>query len=484
LSGFDELKDYADYALRVAESEGAEFCEVRCQDDQVEGIIIKNGALEGIKAGRRRGVGIRVLYRGGLGFSSTNVITRESLKTAVVRALKLAMIAGAHRKRNIVFSREEAPVDSDVIRPKLSMESMPVDERISFLSEVDKMILSKEAELKGKVPWRVFRLEGSITEKFIINTNGAELYSYVPRTYLEAILTTFEGPKGYEQVIIELGESRGFEVLKEWRIMERMEREVETLVKILREAESPPKGKLDVVLGPQVVGIAVHESVGHPYEADRILGREAAQAGESFVTMEMLGTRIGSGCANVVDDPTIPHSFGYYKYDDEGVRARKRYLIKEGMINEFLHNRETAYIFGVSSNAAARAVSYDREPIIRMANTYVEPGDYSFEELLEDVKLGVYIKTFGEWNIDDRRFNQRYVGKEAYLIEKGELTKLVSAPILEITTPKLWSSVDAVGKEELLEFCAALCGKGDPEQLCPVWMGGPPIRLRKVVLGG
>ncbi|RLF78940.1 TldD/PmbA family protein, partial [Thermococci archaeon] len=167
-------------------------------------------------------------------------------------------------------------------------------------------------------------------------------------------------------------------------------------------------------------------------------------------------------------------------YDDEGVKARPRYLIREGIINEFLMNREYAAYLGMKSNASARSTNYNREPIVRMANTYLAPGDYSFEELIEDVKLGVYMVSFNEWNIDDRRYQQRYIGREAYLIENGEIKHPVRRPILEITTKGLWSSVDAVGKE--VEFYPGTCGKGEPGQGVPVWMGGAHARLREVVL--
>ena len=134
----------------------------------------------------------------------------------------------------------------------------------------------------------------------------------------------------------------------------------------------------------------------------------------------------------------------------------------------------------MNSNGSARASSYNREPIIRMANTYFVPGDYSLEELIEDVHKGVYIKSYMEWNIDDRRWSQRYVGLEAYLIENGELKGLVKNPALEITTGGLYSSIDAVGKD--LKFYPGTCGKGDPGQGVPVWFGGPSIRLRNVRL--
>jgi TldD protein len=195
----------------------------------------------------------------------------------------------------------------------------------------------------------------------------------------------------------------------------------------------------------------------------------------------MMGYQVGSEVVNVADDPTIPNSNGFYLYDEEGVKTGTRVLIKEGVISDFLHNRETGAEFGVGSNGAARAVAYDREPMIRMANTFMLPGSYTHEELLEDIKEGVFIKTFMEWNIDDRRYNQRYVGLEAYTIENGEVTTPARNPVLEITTPGLYRSVDAVGKE--VEFQAATCGKGEPSQGAPVWHGGPSIRLRKIRLG-
>jgi len=220
----------------------------------------------------------------------------------------------------------------------------------------------------------------------------------------------------------------------------------------------------------------VHESAGHSYEADRILGREAAQAGESFITREMLGTRIGSNNVTVIDDPTIETSAGFYLYDDEGVKARKRILIKDGIINEFLHNRETAKALSIKSNAAARAVSFGREPIVRMANTYMQKGDWSRDEIIEDTKKGIYVKNFMEWNIDDIRFNQKYVGAEAYFIKNGELAEPVVNPVIEVTTPTFYKSVDACAKD--LEFYAGPCGKGEPMQAVPVFMGGPTTRLK------
>src|SRR3989344_2176554 len=110
-------------------------------------------------------------------------------------------------------------------------------------------------------------------------------------------------------------------------------------------------------------------------------------------------------------------SYCYYLYDDEGVKARKKYLQKKGVITEFLQNRQTAHEFNLKSNGSARASAFDREPLIRMSNTLVEPGSFSETEIFEGIKKGIYLKSFMEWNIDDKRWQQKYVGNEAYLIE-------------------------------------------------------------------
>ena len=183
---------------------------------------------------------------------------------------------------------------------------------------------------------------------------------------------------------------------------------------------------------------------------------------------------------NIVDDPTIPGSYGFYLYDNEGVKARRKNLVVNGKINEFLHNRETAAKMGLPSNGSSRATDYDKESIVRMSNTFILPGRMSEDELIGGVKKGIYMKSFTEWNIDDKRIHQKYVGAESYLIENGKITKPVLSPALEISSFELWKKIDAVAKN--FELHAGSCGKGEPMQAVPVFFGGPSIRIRGVRL--
>src|SRR5207247_9657053 len=151
------------------------------------------------------------------------------------------------------------------------------------------------------------------------------------------------------------GRSGGWEGIGEWDLRKRVIDAARSMQRTLAEGKKSPEGKMDLVAGPQVAGIASHESCGHPTEADRVLGREASQAGKSFIPPDGAGMRVGSEVVNVVDDPTVEHSIAYYATDDEGVKARRRYLYKEGRVAEFLHNRETAAALGTRRNGATRA---------------------------------------------------------------------------------------------------------------------------------
>lgn len=476
------MEDIADFIIDSAGKMGAEYAEARVQIDLRESLLFKNGIIEAYAVEEFRGIGIRVLVNGSLGFSSTNSLRKEEAKRALRHAFKIARVASRLVKRKTSMGKGDLGNDKVIIKPRVNFNNVDPEARVSLLKEIDGETLGSASRLDVKVPARVMTLDTWVTEKLIRTSDGANVYSVTPRVAFFAFITLLHPQKGVIQRHIEMGESGGWEAAERWNLPKIAHEEVSALSKVLLEATKPPVGEMDVILGPELVGIACHEACGHPSEADRILGREAAQAGETFLKPESIGLRVGSKHVNIADDPTLKGSFGFYLYDDEGVRSRRRILIKEGVINEFLHNRETASVFGVESNGSSRAVAYNREPIIRMANTFFLPGDYSTEELFEDVKEGIYMKSFMEWNIDDRRFNQRYVGLEAYMIEGGEIKKPIMKPVLEITTIGLWSAVDAVGKD--LSFQAAYCGKGDPMQAMPVWTGGPHVRLRKVRVGG
>ncbi|MCS7125312.1 MAG: TldD/PmbA family protein [Aigarchaeota archaeon] len=473
----DLLKDAVDFALSL----GANYAEARYQKDVLESIVMKNGVPEVSVTSTDKGIAIRVLVGNSLGFSSTSRLNKASIRKIVKDSISMARAASKIVLQGVSMSDAKVCRGIVKIKPRIKWDSVDLEDKIEYLRDVDRNIVEVSEKMGVKLPSRLLTLEKWDLEKHVLNSDGADVIHIVPRTIFSFLLTLYHPQHGVLQRHIELGESRGWEAVEKWNLVESLKEETENLGNVLIKGVEPPNEEVDVVVGSEVVGLICHESAGHPGEADRVLGREAAQAGETYIKPSMIGTKIGSDLVTVVDDPRIPGSFGYYLYDEEGVEARERVLIEKGLIKELLHNRETAKIFNVESNGSSRASRYDREPIVRMANTYMRPGDYSFQELLEDIKIGVYIKTNQEWNIDDKRWNQRYVGVEAYKIVNGEICEPVRNPVLEITTKEFYSSIDSVGKK--ISFRAGYCGKGDPMQAIPVWFGGPDVRLRKVRIG-
>jgi len=469
-------EDIVDYTLEYAKSKKVEYAEVRAQSQIQERLILRSGILEAYLSAVDSGFCVRVIANGGIGFASTNKWTKEEAKEIVDLAFRYAK--AANRKDKIRFAEEKGVETKWAVNQKEKIENVSPEEKISKFVEIGKSLASCGVNIAATVT----SCSTDLTSKYYVNSEGSRISSFVPKIDVFVFITVAEQGKT-EQAYEQFGYSGGWEAFHEWNATKKIIHNAKILKDVITKGKAVKPGIMDLICGPEVTGIAAHESCGHPMEADRILGREMSQAGRSFIFKGgpyWIGTRIGSDVVTVVDDPTIEHSYGYYAYDDEGVKARRRYLYKNGLINEFLHNRETAAKLGTKSNASSRSINYDREAIVRMANTFVLPGEMSEEELIEDVKNGVYMKSFTEWNIDDKRFNQRYVGREAYLIENGELKHPVARPVIETTTQRFWTAVDAASKN--VKFDSATCGKGDPAQGVPCYTGGPCIRLRGVYI--
>ena len=466
--------DLVDFAVDYAQQKGAAYAEARHEKQASETLVLKNGVVDSLIYGDDAGIGVRVLAGGSLGFAATNAMTKSDVRGVVDLALRGAK--ATKRKDPIVFAHEPAVVTNWSVPEAKKLQDVPVEQKIEELRHIDRELV----DLKYKMPARYMLSTNARISKYFANSEGSRIHSYSPRVRMYFYLTLMKG-SDVEQCYRNYGWSGGWEALREWKTLDHVLEEARTCQNALEHGVKSPEGRMDLVVGPPVAGIMAHESCGHPTEADRVLGREAAQAGKSFITPDAMGDKVGSPVVTVVDDPTVEHAIAYYLYDDEGVRSRRRYLYKAGKINEFLQNRETAAALRTRSNGASRATNYDREPIPRMANTFVEPGDWNADEMISEIKHGVYMKTYMEWNIDDKRFNGKYVGREAYMIEDGEVGGPVRKTVVELTTPMVWGSVDACGKDlDLRE--AGFCGKSDPGQALDACLGGPTMRLRNVYL--
>jgi TldD protein len=467
-------EDVAEATLGAIESKATVLlAEVRLEERNMRELAVKSSQVSSLNSLEDSGMNVRVVLPTGIGFASSNRVSRVEGTRLAKQALRLAK--GGKRKTPVAMSEEQPVRTNWVASQKRSLIDITTEDKLAFLRDLDSRVVKTGVKVQG----RYYELMDYEIGGYFANSEGSRIRSFIPRVVMGA--SNMVSSKGELAMSIrEFGACGGWEKVEEWNLEQILPAEMRMLKNQIDHGRMLKPGVYDLVCGSEVAGIAAHESCGHPMEADRILGREMSQAGKSFVSQDMIGKKIGSKYATVIDDPTVPGSYGYYLYDQEGVKARPRHLYKEGMINEFLQNRETASRMNLKSNGSSRSEYYLREPIARMANTYVAPGDFQEDELIGSVKDGVLMRSFTEWNIDDKRYNQKYVSREAYFVKDGELAGPAKKCTLEITTPGFWGAIDAVSKK--VEFDAAECGKGDPMQGMAVCTGGPMLRLRSVTL--
>jgi TldD protein len=462
-------KDLADFSIEYLQKKGAEYAEARLETNETSRFILNDGNPEISSFDDYSGIGVRFSVNKNIGFVSINNLEKNKIRNLLDKSFRLTE-RSARIADKIDFAEAKAYTSKCKIHQKINIEDLGPDKKLKILNDLNKDLSSEHKYLS---------LSDKLTKKYYVNTEGSKIYSEIPRVNFFYFLTINEAGKTIQRYL-QYGATGGYELINKWELEKNIESEIKALKDNLKNGVKAPMGEIDVILAPEVTGIAVHESGGHPYEADRILGREAAQAGESFIKEKMIGHKIANEQVTIVDDPTLDGSYGFFDYDDEGVKGRRKYMVKDGKIVEFMHDRSSAAAMNLESNGSARATRFSFEPLVRMSNTFLLPGKYSEDEMIKDVKKGIYFKNFMEWNIDDKRYQQKYVGNEAYLIENGEITKPVRNPALEITTPVLWSSIDAVGNNSAM--FSGTCGKGEPMQGIPVWMGGPSVRLRNVII--
>jgi TldD protein len=235
------------------------------------------------------------------------------------------------------------------------------------------------------------------------------------------------------------------------------------------------------------MALQVHESVGHAVELDRVLGLEASYAGTSFVSVADVGSlRYGSELMNVTADATTAGGLGTFGWDDEGVEARSEAIVRHGVLYGFLSSRETAAEVGLDrSGGCMRADGFARQPIVRMTNVNLEPGDGgTLGDLIASTERGLYLETNRSWSIDNRRLHFQFATEVGWEIRDGERRRMVRNPSYAGVTPEFWGKLDAVGSPSAWRLWGLLnCGKGEPGQIMRVSHGAAPARFRDVQVG-
>ncbi|RLG92841.1 MAG: TldD/PmbA family protein [Candidatus Hecatellales archaeon] len=451
-------------AVKLGEKLGVEFVELRCEESLRTSITTKDGGVEVVREGFEKGVNVRVLARGAWGVVSTSKTDRQSVFRAVEDAYRLALALSQKVKEKVKLAEVKQVKDKVTLKPKKDPRNIPIEQKIGDILGVDKTVFSLNPQTKScTIDYLdVFQKE------FYVNSEGANVEQNKIYVWFRVYATATEADV-FASAGEEFGSTSGYDVFDE-NPPEKVGVEIARRLGEQLKAKTPKGGVFPAVLGSNVVGVFVHEAFGHLAEADLTLS--------GSVVLDKLGKKIASDVVTIFDDGTVEGAFGSFMYDDEGVKTQKTLLVKDGFIVGLMHNRETAKKFNSQPTGNARAENFRYTPIIRMRNTYLEPRDHRFEELLEPIKFGYYLKTFrgGQANLD----GTFHVGvQEAYEIVKGEVGEPVRNMSISGNTLETLMKVEAVGKD--FRLWPGRCGKG---QLAFVCDGGPSIRVGEVRVGG
>ena len=456
----DVLTKPIDRALKF----GVEYAEARAETLFKTMLTMKEGRVEAAKQGVEKGVALRVLVNGAWGFASVGSVDGEILTTAVLDACKMAKAASLRLKNPIKLAKTPIVEDQVKIKPKKNPAEINMEDKIKTSSAINKSTLSFDKRVKS-CTIDYLDLTGSSA---FMNSEGTHIEQ--DKLYVWARITASATQKGiFAFSREEIGSTAGYELFDREPPEELGKKLAERATGQL-EAKTPKGGSFPVVLGPNVVGVFVHEAFGHLAEADLALS--------GGVLANNLNKKIASDLVTFYDDGTIDGAFGSFQYDDEGVRTKKTALIKDGVVVGLMHNLETAQKFNAEPSGNARAEDFRVEPIIRMRNTYMAPRDQSLEELIEGIQFGYFFKSFrgGQANVD----GTFQVGiQEGNEIVKGEIGEPVRNASISGNTLETLFKVDAVGKD--FELGAGRCGKGQTAFVCD---GGPHIRVKEVMVGG
>jgi TldD protein len=448
-----------------------------------EHVAIRNGEVEAIGVEESDGVGVRVRVGGAWGFASTSDPGPAGAEDALRRALAVAAAQPAVPRRALApvapaRGHWQGPCDEDPF-------AVPVERKVELLLAADAAM---------RVDPRIARTEARClalrTTKAFASTEGAACTQTLTECGGGILATGLEGDE--LQVRSWPGEheggvaAAGWEHLEALRLVDEAPRVAEEAVALL-SAPDCPAGVHTVVLHGEQLALQLHESIGHALELDRILGDELSYAGGSWVRASDLGTlRYGSERVNVTADATLPGGLGSFGWDDEGVPGQELALVRAGVLLSALSSRESAAAVGLaSSGGCARADGHARQPIVRMTNVSLDPGDAgTLADLIADTDSGLYLEANRSWSIDDRRLHFQFATEVAREIRGGELGRLYRNPSYAGVTPRFWGSLDAVcGPEEWRLWGLLNCGKGEPGQVMHVSHGTAPARFREVQVG-
>ncbi|MDD2436065.1 MAG: TldD/PmbA family protein [Massilibacteroides sp.] len=451
--------------LAAALEKGGDYADLFFEHTYRNNIGLQDGAVNRASSNIDFGMGVRVLSGDQTGYAYVETITLDEMLKAARTAARIA----DGIKANVVADLTETPVKHNFYSVQTDWDEIAVKEKMPYLQKLNDTIFA----LDKRVNKVMASLGDSISHIFFCNSEGQMYYDYRPMVTLGAVCIMEEKGK-VENSYAARSFRMGAEFLTDGVIDEVANEAVEKTL-ILFQAIKPKGGEMPVVMGAGGSGILLHEAIGHAFEAD--FNRK-----NTSIFADQLNKKVCNEHINVVDDGTIPFNRGSVNIDDEGIEGQKTYIVKEGILTSYLHDRLSAKHYGIPSTGNGRRESFRMMPIPRMRATYMEAGNVSEEEIISSVKKGIYASNFTNGQVQIGAGDFTFFVKDGYLIENGKLTQPIKDINIIGNGPKALADITLVGNNYKMDNGTWTCGKDG--QSCPVTCGMPSALVSKLTVGG
>jgi len=469
--------ELAELALAHIRSAGADYGDIRILHSSSQTITGEDCRIASIRDVEDTGFGVRVLYHGAWGFAASSVLSLEEVPHVADLAVEIAKGSASLAVEKVRLAEEPVHHDRVLTSVHLNPFTVPLEKKADLLLETMEALHRQRGIVRSSASLWVHR-----DRKRFVSTEGSAIEFDLLASSGDFSATAVHDGRFATRSFNTPHLRKGYELIEETDMLREAPRVATEAVEKVNAPVVDP-GRYDLVLDPEHLSLTMHESCGHPSELDRALGYEANYAGTSFLTPEKQGTfRYGSPHVTLVADNTEPETLAATGYDDDGVACQKWDVVRDGIFVGYCTNREVALKIGESrSRGSNRADSWASVPIVRIANIGLEPGSATREQLIADVKRGIYIEGHGSYSIDQRRYNFQFGGDAFWLIENGKRTHMLRNVIYHGITPEFWNSCDGVAdRSSRRRYGFITCGKGQPGQSGWMTHAASPARFRSV----
>lgn len=451
--------------MATAMEKGGDYVDLYFEHTFNNSVTLMDGKVNNCGSNIDFGMGVRVLAGDQSGYAYVEGVTLEEMLRAARTAARIATSGKAGKP--VGLTEKAIAQNRYTVTPP--WEDVSVKAKIPYLERLNEKIFSLDKRVR-KVQ---AQLADTTSHVLFCNSEGVSYYDYRPMVSFVAVCIMEENGK-MENGYAGRSYRRGFEFMTD-DIVEILAREAVDKTSILFKAIKPKGGEMPVVMGAGGSGILLHEAIGHAFEADFNRKRTS-------IFCDLLNKKVCDEHINVVDDGTIPFNRGSVNFDDEGVEGQKTYIVKDGILTNYLHDRISAKHYGVAPTGNGRRDTFRNMPIPRMRATYMEAGNMKEADIISSVKSGIYVDNFTNGQVQIGAGDFTFFVKSGYLIEDGKLTQPIKDINIIGNGPKALADITMVAANEKIDNGTWTCGKYG--QSCPVTCGMPSALVSKLTVGG